>query len=220
MKIEKKFGPFQFAAPKTRLVTANIERHLDDMIPGYRDPSQRPLVVQNDDVDPNFALAAPNELLQQGLDILDNFRPQNPVKREPNDDRNGEHDDVTSSGLGPSDATVQNNHLAETLASVQEYSKVVQEEHNTLKKKVETQRQKIKHLENELQKKDQQLAESDAKLVDAKKKQWCSDCAKEVETEHPPMCTNCSLMNWIKINRWQNVDNETFSNLIIKILLF
>lgn len=188
MKIEKKFGPFQFAKPKTRLVTANIEKHLDDMIPGYRDPSQRPPVEQNDDGDSNFASAAP---LQQGWDIPNKFGPQNLVKSEPNDDRDDANGDVTSSGLRVSDTTVQNNHiqvppaLAGTLAGVQEY---------------------IKHLENELQKKDEQLeaqrrqlqesiAESNAKLVDAKKKQWCSDCQEQVETEHHPMCTTCSLMN-------------------------
>lgn len=201
--IEEKFGSFHYAPKFTRPVRGRLEKHLDDMIPGFRYPPN----TSNNEISDNVQSdIGDTNSIDLNLDDTNFNNSLNLVEDQGNDE-------VVESGTSIFQPWYSNiaPDLKNDLLVCEEYVKVLEEVYERCKIELKEKSQeaddlqnKLKEAENQLQmaemekKEQREKFEQDLKMVYAemiqqKKKQWCHVCAIEIEMAEPPTCIECSL---------------------------
>lgn len=186
--VTQRFGPFYVANHKSKLVPGNLERYLNDMIPGFRDISKR----HDPSADDN------SEQIQSELQQNHSGSNLPNIKREPIHDEQSESEQYLEA-----DQTHQHPDFSIMLNEIERLKKVVEDQAavnaqqaemiEKLKEEIRSnndefkvQRQNLEHLFQEEQLK---LANE---LKEAKKKQWCSECSEMISSA-TQTCQICSI---------------------------
>lgn len=190
--VSERFGPFQFAPSKTKLVPGQLDRYLNEMIPGFRQLSKRPR-TQNRSINDDSTTGNTESVLAKGRSaqqvISIKIEPIDPIDvaldRMENDDEN----DQLHLEVG---APFQ-SELANTLVEVAKLRKENQFQLVQIAQRSKT----IEELRSENEELKRRLQETKAefveKLKDAKKKEWCYNCLEPMGKKCTQLCKVCSM---------------------------
>lgn len=191
--VTRRFGSFHVAPNKSKLVPGNLERYLNDMIPGFKDSSKRASNHQGELVNGNSNRTKSTEnglgQSQSGSKIIT-------VKREPNDSMDSDEypESEVYLEVGQTDHHPDVSNVLAEILKLKEQEKVqtvvIAELREVIRIKNEEFESQRRQWERSLQ--DEQITMLN-KLKDAKTKQWCSECYEMINESSTQTCQVCSL---------------------------
>lgn len=206
--IEEKFGSFHYAKKFTRPTVDNFEKHLDEMIPGFRSPSNdlnggQPAneisehdvfthEFQNDD----FAINDAGSSSRSSSSSSSSFG-EKTVNSEKSADGFLEQKSHVENPINLKKSVNFETMVEDTW----EFISTLQNENETCKAEIQDLKTKLQEAQWKIEKQRQnhsnelRLAklESAQELRHQRLKQWCHVCLREIDMEHKPTCLECSL---------------------------
>lgn len=197
--VEAKFGPFRYAPLKTRPIEGQIERHLDEMIPGYRDPKYRPKPIKNEPIDQSSVGATAESQLDEAMheefttDQPNPDPPQNPLD-EPNNNEvklpSDFYDRLKLCRDYCALLTEQNDSRALEIEKLRKEMDDLKSQKNseieTLKKSEEKLKKEVAELKGKCENHDKEINE-------CKLKEWCHVCLSSIDNENTiNLCEDCT----------------------------
>lgn len=193
--VTQRFGSFHVARNNSKLVPGNLERYLDDMIPGYRDPSKRTSNCQDSMVDGNLNRAE-NGLRQSQAGSEITTIKQEPIDRDMDSDEQTENEVQLDPIIVPDVSNMleeieklkkQDAQQTQMVAQLKEEIRVRNEQIRIKNEEYQAQR---RHWERLLQ---QEQVNMINQLKDVKSKQWCSECQEMINESSTLTCQVCRL---------------------------
>lgn len=185
--VKRRFGSFNVAESKSKLVPGDLDLYLNDMIPGYRDRSKQ----ANDSANDSSTSTDTDSDLEQSRSVVQIAN----IKLEPiviTDDSS-----VDAEGPAKVHNDVAQIVIAQQNEMIDKLKAELRAKNEDLAKSIEQLRRQNEVFDGQRAHWERLLQEAHAKLIykvrDAKNKQWCSECNEQLVGKPLPLCEVCKI---------------------------
>lgn len=188
-----KFGSFNYAPKNTRPTPGKFEHHLDEMIPGFRNPvddlnDKSTDTIEDDAIGTSWVRAGSNS---SSSSISSSSFSEKTVNSTITQQVTKE---FPESPVEDPISLMNSPDFKDLVKGTWESMCTLQEENETLKTMLKKERCKNEKLcEHYAGKLGLAQFENQKLMTQIKMQQWCHICLCEMKMEHPPTCLNCSL---------------------------